>query len=131
VLQADTEYATGFSEAGFAAISSGMSRDEVRRLAGPPLEQWWNYSTSPDHCRLLRIVDDVVSRWDDYEACTPTTVQEGTTAEEARRLLGPPHDEIWRYSRSRGGARFHVHTVFFFRGVVEEVMKRWTSMLPE
>jgi inner membrane protein len=132
VLRENTEYAGGYSEPAFALISNGMTADDVQRATGPPLEQWWNYPTgSPSDCRLLRIANDVVSRWRNFDRCTPGGVQAGTTSAEVLRLLGPPRDAVWEYSRSGGSGWFQARNVFFFKGQVEEVMRRWTPNRPE
>lgn len=56
-----TKYADGYTDAGFAAVTPGMTMEEVRRLLGEPLhvsgrkleETVWRYSAStrPTHFR--------------------------------------------------------------------------------
>ena len=98
VLRADTEYAGGFSEQRFAAIAPGMSTTEVARLAGVPLEQWWQYSSEPnDGCRVIRFVEDTVVDWSDFVHCTPAGVTSGMASQDVLRQLGPPPLAIWQY----------------------------------
>jgi inner membrane protein len=132
ILREDTEYAQGYSERGFASISAGMAAADVRRLVGPPFEQWWHYMTeSPDDCRLIRLASDTVTQWRNFGRCTPATVQAGMSSADVLRALGPPTEEIWQYSRSRGGGWFQARNVFFFRGNVEEILRRWSPNQPE
>ncbi len=127
VLRADTEYASGFSEQGFATIAPGMTTTEVAALAGAPLAQWWEYSTDPNgQCRVLRFEGDVVVEWSDFAYCTPAGVQRGMASQDVLRQLGPPRGAIWQYSRSRSGGWFHAGTVFFSDGKVEDVLRRWS-----
>ena len=54
-VEDDTEYAPGYSDAGFRHIDQGMSTNEVTRVLGPPLSkaalegdhETWRYSRSP------------------------------------------------------------------------------------
>jgi hypothetical protein len=131
ILRADTEYASGFSERNFVAISAGMTPADVRRLAGFPLEEWWRYPTeSESHCRVLRLAKDVVITWRDFDRCTPAGVQAGMASQEVLRQLGPPIEALWQYSRSRSGGWFQARNIFFFGGNVEETLRRWSPSEP-
>ena len=127
VLRADTEYAGEFSEHRFAAIAPGMTTTDVARVAGVPLEQWWQYSADlSGDCRVVRFAQDVVVEWRDFDRCTPAGIKRGMASADVLRQLGPPTLAIWHYSRSRSGGWFRASNVFFFDGRVEEVMRRWS-----
>ena len=130
LLRADTEYASGFSDSHFAAVSAGMTEADVRRLLGVPLEEWWEYDSTANDCRVLHLVNAVVATWRDFEHCTPGGVQPGMPSLDLVRHLGPPVGAIWRYSRSRDGGWFRAHQVFFYRGTVEEKLKRFVPGEP-
>jgi inner membrane protein len=127
VLRADTEYASGFSEQGFATIAPGMTTTEVAGLAGAPLAQWWDYADQTGRpCRVVRFAGDVVVEWRDFEYCTPAGVHRGMGSQDVLRQLGPPRGAIWQYSRGRNGRWFHAANVFFFDGKVEDILRRWS-----
>ena len=127
VLRADTEYARDFSEQRFATIAPGMTTTDVVRVAGAPLEQWWDYSSGRNgDCRAIRFTRDVVVDWRHSASCTPAGIHRGMAAEDVLRQLGPPAGAIWQYSRSRSGRWFHASNVFFLDGKVDEVMQRWS-----
>jgi hypothetical protein len=131
LLRADSEYAGGFSESHFAAISAGMTQEAVRSRLGAPLEEWWDYdSERSSGCRLLRLVDDRVATWPNVDRCTPAGVQVGMSSQDVLQQLGPPAGAIWQYSRSRNGGWFHARAVVFEGGVVEETMRRWVPPEP-
>ena len=131
LLRADTEFASAFSESAFAAISPGMTEDEVRGRLGAPLEESWQYENEPaDVCRVLRLVDDRVAMRPDFDPCTPAGVQVGMSSQDVRHRLGPPAGAIWHYSRSRNASWFQARGIFFYGGVVEETMRRWVPPDP-
>jgi inner membrane protein len=131
LVRADTEYARGFSESHFSAISAGLTHDAVRRRLGTPLEEWWDYgSERSSGCRLLRLVDDQVAAWPNFDRCTPAGMQAGMTSHDVLQKLGPPARAVWEYSRSRNGGWFHARGVFFNGGVVEETLRRWVPPQP-
>ena len=87
VLRADTEYAGEFSEHRFAAIAPGMTTTDVARVAGVPLEQWWQYSADlSGDCRVVRFAQDVVVEWRDFDRCTPAGIKRGIIHGETDEL---------------------------------------------
>jgi inner membrane protein len=123
LLREDTEYAAMFSERAFAAVATRMSGTEVERLLGPPLEQWWHYSNDSDRdCRLVRLAPEGVTRWRNFDACTPARIHPAMTAADVRTILGVPPAACWAYSRSRNGAMFQARTICFEGDRVSDVL---------
>ena len=76
LLDEDTVYARGYSDAGFRHVAPGMSREQVRSLIGAPQKEWpieatnggpdlgarWSYSPGDTHfrCRVLLFRQGVV-----------------------------------------------------------------------
>jgi inner membrane protein len=125
VLREKTEYAAGFSERAFASIARGMSEAEVAQLLGPALEQWWQYADSPRECRIIVFERDRVVRWRNFEVCTPPTIRAEMSADAVRDILGRPPNALWVYSRSGGGRPYQTRAVWFERGKVFDVDRRW------
>jgi hypothetical protein len=78
VFTEDTEYATGYSNAGFRAVQPGMPRRKVYELLGEPFAKWttgaeliesWTRSPSNNHFRQRQIIfhgDRVVNKCSEY-----------------------------------------------------------------
>lgn len=125
VLREQTEYAPGFSEHAFASVARGMSEAEVAQLLGSPLERWWQYADTPQQCRIVVFERDRVVRWRNYDFCTPQGISVEMSADAVRQIIGAPPNALWSYSRSGGGRPYQARAVWFERGKVFDVMRRW------
>jgi inner membrane protein len=138
VLREQTEYAQGFSERGFQSIEVGQSDAEVRRLAGAPLGEWWDYfsgndpaeAKAPPGCPYVYLESDRVT-WEPRDTgpvigvCARNGVHAGTTRTDVLQKLGTPMGVCWRYSRSPDHHFHRVRVVCFAGGKVVDVMRRW------
>jgi inner membrane protein len=130
VLREQTEYAPGFSERAFAVVRRGMSEAAVAQLLGPRLEQWWQYADTPRECRIVVFEGDRVVRWPNYDFCTPPGIRVEMSADAVRQMIGAPPNALWSYSRSGGGRPYQARAVWFERGNVFDVMRRWAPVPP-
>jgi hypothetical protein len=138
VLRDRTVYTAGFSEQTFRTIERGVSDQDVQRLLGPPYGESWFYPprlqpsqrasetglASLRECRAMRSENRVVVMADEPAACRALGIQAGTPLEEVRRLLGPPSEMCWQYSKTPGFA-LRMRLVCFDRGRVDEVIGGW------
>ena len=138
VLRDRTVYTTGFSEQAFRTIERGVSDQDVQRLLGLPYGEAWFYPptlqpfqrasetgvASLRECRAIRSENSVVVMADEPAACRALGIQPGTPLAEVRRLLGPPNEMCWQYSRTPGFA-LRLRLVCFEHGRVDEVIGGW------
>jgi inner membrane protein len=131
IFREQTEYAAGYTPAAFDAIELGTTRADVERRLGPPFRQEWYYSAPPSkECRIVQISDGTVTRWFNFDVCTPPGVEVGMSATEVRARIGPPLDECWGYSRSGNGRFFQARSLCFQNDLVVDVLRRWVPMQP-
>jgi len=137
-LREQTEYAKGFSEEGFQSVAVGQSEADVRRLAGAPLGEWWDYfsgddpaeAKAPAGCPYVYLESDRVA-WEPRDTgpvigiCARSGVHSGTPRGEVLQKLGAPMGVCWRYSRSPDHHFHRVRNVCFSGGKVVDVMRRW------
>ena len=126
VFRESTEYAAGYSEAAFDSIRDGTARADVERLLGTPLEQEWYYTAfNSDECRIVHFADGAVTRWLNFDRCTPPGIRLGMSIPEVRAMIGSPIDECWAYSRSGNGSFFQGRGLCFAEGRVLDINRRW------
>ena len=134
MLRDRTEYASGFSEKRFGAVTEGQSQMQVREQLGAPLEESWMYppeGQSPANvaadsgCGAVRFQNDVVSKTFAPAACESRGVRPGQPKPEVERLLGRPTDSCWHYSKGPPGRPFRLRLVCFHGATVDMIARRW------
>lgn len=140
LLRENTTFASGFSESAFRRITPGTSDEDVRHLLGPPLEERWIYlpsgdpsqsaldtaaSALPQRCLVVGFEGGLVVTTLETAACTQLGVEAGMSAAGVGRLLGPPSESCWRYSRSPENRRYRLRMLCFARGGVSTIIQRW------
>ena len=136
LLRDRTQFAQGFSESHFGSVTEGLSQTEVRQQLGAPLEEGWMYSPdgeSPANtsiekvsgCGSVRFEDDRVTESFRPAACEARGVHVGQPKTDVERLLGPPSDTCWAYSKAPPRRPFRLRLVCFHGPTVEMVARRW------
>src|SRR5262245_37642877 len=138
MLREQTEYAKGFSEEGFQSVVAGQSDADVRRLAGVPLGEWWDYfsgddpaeAKAPPGCPYVYLESDRVT-WEPRDTgpvigrCAQQGIRVGTTGADVLQKLGAPMGVCWRYSRPASHGFHRARVVCFENGRVREVLQRF------
>jgi inner membrane protein len=136
LLRDRTEFAQGFSEPRFGSVTEGLSQTEVREHLGAPLEEGWMYSPdgeSPANtsaaavagCGAVRFEHDRVTESFRPAACEVRGIHVGQPKTDVERLLGPPSDTCWAYSKGPARRPFRLRLVCFHGATVEMVARRW------
>jgi inner membrane protein len=129
-----TEYATGFSEKRFAAVTEGQSQLQVREQLGAPLADSWIYSPEgqapanvavDSGCQAVRFQNDVVLKTFAPAACESRGVRPGQPKPAVERLLGRPTDSCWHYTKGPPGRPFRLRLVCFHGATVDTIARRW------
>jgi hypothetical protein len=103
LLGADTTFAKGYSDEGFAAIQIGMSAETVRARIGDPIAERWLYSNMQhsNRCPGVYFENTLVASWTRNE-CELAGIRSGMRAADVERQLGNPNQVIWLHSRACG-----------------------------
>src|SRR5262245_39450345 len=136
ILRDRTQFAHGFSETHFGSVTEGLSQTEVRQHLGAPLEEGWMYSPdgeSPENtsaakvagCGAVHFEHDRVTESFRPAACEARGVHVGQPKTDVQRLLGPPSDTGWAYSKAPPRRPFRLRLVCFHGATVEMVARRW------
>ena len=136
LLRDRTQFAQGFSESHFGSVTEGLSQSEVRQHLGAPLEEGWMYSPdgeSPANtsaasvagCGAVRFEQDRVTESFRPAACEARGIHVGQPKTDVERLLGPPSDTCWAYTKGPPRRPFRLRLVCFHGPTVEMVARRW------
>ena len=130
----DVEFAAGYSEARFVSVDRGRSQESVLAELGAPLSEGWYYGPEDEEareaqmaagCFAVEIDKEVVQSAAEPQACAALGVVKGSTAGDARRLLPPPVETCWQYTRSPTNTRFRMRVICFRKGAVEFTARFW------
>jgi inner membrane protein len=124
VLQDDTVFAQGFSDATLGAVDRGDTLEDVRARLGPPLRQFLDYDRQ-DTCGLVIIEGDVVADARPADLCRARGVHPGASRSSVE-ALGAPRRHCWLYSRSPDAGYYRARAVCFDDGRVATIVRRWT-----
>ena len=136
LLRDRTQFAQEFSESRFGSVTEGLSQTQVRQQLGAPLEEGWMYSPDGEApantsiekvsgCGSVRFEDDRVTESFRPAACEASGVHVGQPKTDVERLLGPPSDTCWAYSKGPPRRPFRLRLVCFHGPTVEMVARRW------
>jgi inner membrane protein len=125
VLQDDTEFTAGFSEAGLAAVEPGEGANDVRRRLGPPFNERLFYEGGPGVCTAVRVDNDVVALAEPADPCKTRGVHPGASRAAVEQALGAPDEMCWVYSRTPDGGYYRLRAVCFDANGVTDVIRRW------
>jgi inner membrane protein len=132
----DVEFAAGYSEGKFVSVERGSSPDSVLAALGAPLREEWYYGPEEDEarqtqmatgCFAVEVDRDIVESAAEPQACAALGVVKGSPAREARRLLPPPVETCWHYTRSPTNTRFRMRVLCFRNGAVEFTARFWAG----
>jgi hypothetical protein len=117
----DTEYANGYSEAGFKNVRIGSSAAEVIALLGPHLGEAWGFEASDREYAQVSLDRD--SR---VEYVWPRgRIRIGISIGELHSLMGPPDLKILSYTRSPNDRSYRVRVIHMRQGRVSEKLHHY------
>jgi hypothetical protein len=120
MMEEDTMYAPGFSDAAFRRIRHGMTEADVIRVVAPPLGEVWFYDDGSVTGASVGFSGDRVDHADGAAHPRLARVAAGATKDDVRKMLGEPHEKSFVYSRSKADKSYHVRAVIFRAGRVTE-----------
>ena len=138
ILRERTAYAAGYSDAAFRSVAPGQSAGDVHKALGEPLTEFWLYGAVDSRppaerpasmqpvCEEVVVESGVVLDTFHADACRQRGITRGVSADEARRVLGPPAESCWRYTKGRGNAHYRERLVCMADGKVRSVVRGWT-----
>jgi len=136
ILRDRTEYAPGFTESRFTSIAEGQSQTHVRQQLGAPIEEGWMYAPDGERpanvsaasvagCASVRFENDRVIESFRPAPCEARGIRLGQPKAEVERLLGPPTDTCWGYTKGPPRRPFRLRRVCFHGAIAEMVARRW------
>ena len=114
----DTEYAPGYTDAGFNAIRVGTPATEVERLVGPPFAVL--VVEDPNRCGWLTLHEDRIQQLDRAEACERIGIHGEMSVADVLAVANSATVR-WLYSRSPSSANYWRRVVTTRRGRVNKI----------
>lgn len=126
ILREDTEFVSGFSERALRTVRRGQLDHEIRERLGSPFHEVLFYGPVPQNgCFLVLLQGDAVVMTRHAEGCRKLGIERAASRTDVDRLMGPPEERCWLYSRSRRGSYYRARGVCFEDERVIGVIRRW------